>query len=175
MEEKLRQEIASSIENFRLPKYEDIPDIGIFLDQTTKYISKYMEPLESMSVTNSMISNYVKKGLIDKPIKKQYYVEHIACLIFITAAKSVLSLEDIKLCMEVQKGRHDIRTAYEYFREEFEKVLFYVFGLTDHLDMDPNEKSQERIMLRNTVITIAHKVYLDKCFSHLCRAKNDEK
>ncbi|MDO4792597.1 MAG: DUF1836 domain-containing protein [Filifactor alocis] len=119
LEERLRREIALSVKDFGLPKYEDIPDIGMFLDQVTKYISKYMEPLESITITSSMISNYVKMGLIENPIKKQYYTEQIACLIFITLAKSVLSLEEIKLCMENQKQICDMRTSYEYFRKEF--------------------------------------------------------
>ncbi len=173
MEERLRQEIALSIKDFGLPKYEDIPDIGMFLDQVTKYISKYMEPLESITITSSMISNYVKMGLIESPIKKQYYTEQIACLIFITLAKSVLSLEDIRICMENQKQICDMRMSYEYFREEFERTLFRVFGLEDRSENAGKEEAQEKIMLRNTVITVAHKVYLDKCFSRLCKEKQD--
>lgn len=173
LEEQLKQEIALSVKDFVLPKYEDIPDIGMFLDQVAKYISKYMEPLESITITSSMISNYVKMGLIKNPVKKQYYTEQIACLIFITLAKSVLSLEDIKLCMETQKQIYDMRTSYEYFREEFERTLFRVFGLEEGTENGRKEETQEKIMLRNTVITVAHKVYLDKCFSRLCKEKEE--
>ena len=76
---------------FSLPRYEEIPDIGLYLDQTAKYINSYLEPLGEMSITPSMISNYVKHGLVENPIKKQYGQEQIAYLFFIAIAKSVLS------------------------------------------------------------------------------------
>ncbi len=103
MKEKQRQELVLSVQDFRLPKYDEIPDVGLFLEQTTKYIAKYVEPLQDVTITGSMISNYVKKKIIAKPVKKQYYTEQIAYLIFIAIAKSVLSLEDINLFIQLQK------------------------------------------------------------------------
>ena len=95
--QEIRKEIADSIKEFRLPEYDAIPNVGLYLEQVTLYIAEYLEPLENISITGSMIGNYVKKGLIANPIKKQYYREQIAYLIFIAVAKSVLSLEDIQL------------------------------------------------------------------------------
>ena len=42
---------------FSLPRYEEIPDIGLYLDQTAKYINSYLEPLGDMNITPSLISN----------------------------------------------------------------------------------------------------------------------
>ena len=39
MHEKQKEEMLLSIRDFRLPKYDEIPDVGLFLEQTTKYIS----------------------------------------------------------------------------------------------------------------------------------------
>ena len=72
MHEKQKEEMLLSIRDFRLPKYDEIPDVGLFLEQTTKYISKYVEPLQDITLTGSMISNYVKQKIIAKPIKKHY-------------------------------------------------------------------------------------------------------
>lgn len=64
----------------RLSRYQEIPTVGLYLEQTTKYISQYLDPLEENCITSSMIANYVKKGLIANPVKKQYGREQIAYL-----------------------------------------------------------------------------------------------
>lgn len=162
MEHKLNQEISEYVREFKLPKYEEIPNVGLFLEQTAKYISEYLEPL-GFSITGSMISNYVKKKLVANPIKKQYDREQIAYLFFIAIAKSVMSLEDIQVIINLQKNTYQSKVAYEYFCEEFQNVLFYVFGLKDSLEDVGTTQSDEKHILRNIIITVAHKVYLDKC------------
>ena len=97
MRQPQKDEIKASIENFRLPRYDEIPDVGLYLEQTTKYISELLSPLEDISITRSMISNYIKQGLVSNPVKKQYSRDQIAYLIYIAIAKTVLSLDHILL------------------------------------------------------------------------------
>ena len=78
MEQTIKAEIANAIQTLRLPHYWEIPSVGLFLDQTAKYVSEYLKPLQDASLTGSMISNYVKKGLLSNPVKKQYSREQIA-------------------------------------------------------------------------------------------------
>ncbi len=163
--QEIRKEIADSIKEFRLPEYDAIPNVGLYLEQVTLYIAEYLEPLENITITGSMIGNYVKKGLIANPIKKQYYREQIAYLIFIAVAKSVLSLEDIQLLIEMKMKKYDSKTAYSYFCMEFNNVLHYVFGLKDEMDEIGKSRNDTKIMLRNTIVTVAHKIYLDKYFA----------
>lgn len=164
MKKELKESMNASIENFHFPKYDEIPNVGLYLEQITKYINEYLAPFEDLTITASMISNYVKKGLIANPVKKQYYREQIAYLFFIAATKSVLSLDNIALFIERQKSTYPAKKAYDYFCMEFENVLPYVFGLKDSLDTIGVDNTDEKIMLRNTVITVAHKIYLEKCF-----------
>ena len=170
MTQQMKDEIVVSIHSFKLPAYQQIPDTGLYLEQVAQYISDYLAPLENIVITGSMISNYVKKELISNPIRKQYNREQIAYLIFISIAKMVLSLDDLFLFIQLQKRTYGTQKAYDYFCEEFENVLQYVFGIKDALDTVgtvPVEKSDEKLMLRNMIITAAHKIYLDKCFSRL--------
>ncbi|MBQ8004328.1 MAG: DUF1836 domain-containing protein, partial [Oscillospiraceae bacterium] len=97
-----KEKMLSKIEDFRLPRYGEIPDVGLFLEQTTKYIAGILSPLGGITITSSMISNYVKRGLIKSPVRKQYDREQIAYLIFIAVAKSVLSLENLQLFVSLQ-------------------------------------------------------------------------
>ncbi len=165
MEKIINEKIAASIRDFKLPDYDTIPDVGLYLEQTVRFIAEYLEPLPSISITSSMVGNYVKKGLIANPVKKLYNREQIAYLIFIAVAKTVLSLEDIQLLIKLQKQSYDSKTAYQYFVNEFINVLYYIFGLKDRLDEVGEKNSDEKTMLRNTIITVAHKIYLDKCFA----------
>lgn len=174
MEQKVKLALAESMQHFRLPRFDEIPDVGLYLEQTTKYIAGYLEPLEGVSITTSMVSNYVKQGLVGKPVKKQYNRVQIAYLIFIAVAKTVLSLEDIQILIEQQKRSYDERTAYEYFCEAFERLLLYVFGLRDTVEDVGVDSTDEKVLLRNTIITIAHKIYLKKCLALLCEDKQND-
>ena len=172
MKKETKKQMAASVAKFRLPRYEEITNVGLYLEQVTKYINEYLAPFEGLTITASMISNYVKKGLVANPVKKQYNREQIAYLIFIAAAKSVLSLDDISLFLDMQKQTHETQKAYDYFCLEFENVLQYIFGLKESLETVGMEQSDEKIMLRNTIITVAHKIYLEKCF-HAIRMENE--
>lgn len=165
MEKAIKAEIAQSVQLLKLPKYREIPSMGLFLDQTAKYVSEYLAPLQKNALTGSMISNYVKKGILDNPVKKQYSRDQIAYLFFIALAKSVLSLEEITWMIRLQRASYSPEVAYGYFCSELENVLFYVFGLKQELDQVGSEKTEEKTILRNTIIAVAHKIYLNKCLT----------
>ena len=167
MKETTKEIIQNSINGFSLPRYNDIPNVGLYLEQVVKYISEYLEPLENFSLTSSMVSNYVKKGLVENPIKKQYNREQIARLFFIAVAKNVLTMEDIRLLFEMQHETYEPKRAYDYFCNEFENVLRFVFGLKESLDTVGTDSNDTKTMLRNTIIAVAYKVYLDKYLAAL--------
>lgn len=62
--------MIAQISEFRMPRYREIPDVGLYLDQTVKYMNRYLAPLGCMEITTSMVSNYVKKGYISNPVRK---------------------------------------------------------------------------------------------------------
>ncbi len=82
--------MPTEIQRFRLPRYREIPDVGLYLDQTVKYINGFLMVLGDMEITASMVSNYVKKGYISNPVRKQYSARQIAQLFFIAIAKTVI-------------------------------------------------------------------------------------
>ena len=165
MTNEVKRQLAESIRDFRLPRYEQIPNVGLYLEQTAKYISEYLSPLQEGAITSSMISNYVKKGLVTSPVKKQYSREQIAYLMFIALAKNVLSLDNLALFIELQRKTYTAERAYNYLCNEFENVLQYVFGMKADMNSVGMDSTDEKFMLRATIITVAHKIYLDKCFA----------
>lgn len=147
---------------FSLPVYNSIPDIGLFLDQVCKYINDALDDLPGFWLTTSMISNYVKKGMVSNPIKKQYGRDQIACLFFIAITKSVLQLEDIQLLIRLQQMTYPVAVAYDYFRTELKRVLEHVFNLKQEPITVEENISKEKMILHNTIIAVAHKVYLNQ-------------
>lgn len=76
----LERRTLEQFSNFSFPEYEEIPDVGLYLKQVVRYIAGVLEPLGIQPLTASMISNYVKQGLIASPEKKMYFREQIALL-----------------------------------------------------------------------------------------------
>ena len=169
MKETTKQSISASVKDFRLPRYNEIPNVGLYLEQTSKYIADCLAPVQEAAITSSMISNYVKKGLISNPVKKQYNRDQIAHLMFIMLAKSVVSLDNLYNFIRLQERTYPTERAYNYLADEFENLLPFVFGLKASIDNVGVDTTDEKIMLRNTIITIAHKIYLDKCFEALAQ------
>ena len=167
MNEKIKAEILPTIQQFHLPQYSELPDSGLYLDQTAQYITQYLAPLEDGVMTVSMISNYVKKGLISHPVRKLYYRDQIAYLFFIAAAKSVLSMEEISIMVQIQKNSYTPQVAYDYYRCEFENILQFIFGVKDSIDTIGYDDTPEKQMLRNLIISVSHKIYLKKYLSRL--------
>ena len=89
MNKKEQQKIKESILNFKLPHYNELPSMGLFLEQTVKYINNCLAPLEEFKITSAMISNYVKMDIISNPDHKTYSKEQIAYLIYITIFKNI--------------------------------------------------------------------------------------
>ena len=163
MKLQTKLKIADSIRPFHLPRYEEIPDSGMYLEQTAKYICEFLNPVLGNAITTSMISNYVKKDLIDNPVKKQYYREQIAYLIFIAIAKNVMSLDGLINFIALQKRTYDLRKAYDYFCDQFEVTLFYTAEINDTMDIVGEDTADEKKLLFSCIVAVTQKIYLEKC------------
>lgn len=164
MNKHTKQKMEDSIRNFRLPRYAELPNNGLYLEQTVQYINQYMEPLGWPAITGSMISNYVKNGVILGPVKKQYSAEQIAHIMAIAIIKRVVSLENICQLFQMQREVYTVQVAYDYFCSELENMLYYSFGIRDNMEAIGNTQSDIKTMLRGTIIAVSYIIYLNTCF-----------
>lgn len=155
------------IEEFRMPRYREIPDVGLYLDQTVKYINRFLAPLGTMEITTSMVSNYVKKGYIANPVRKQYNAEQIARLFFIAIVKSVISMENIGQLFDMQRQSYALTRAYDFFCDELEAVLAYTFGLRDDLPPIGDSPTVPKQMLCSVITAVSNIIYLSSCFERV--------
>ena len=68
------EEIHKSLISFKLPRWKDLPDFDIYMDQVIFYINQELSPLffEEKVITSNMVNNYVKNSIVKPPIKKHY-------------------------------------------------------------------------------------------------------
>ena len=164
-----------NIQDFRLPRYHEIPDVGLYLDQTVKYINRILAPLHCPEITASMVSNYVKKAYISNPEKKQYSAEQVAYLLFISIAKMALPMEHIARLFAMQKTTYSSQVAYDYFCMEFENVLQYVFNLKENMDTIGETNTLTKTMLRSAIIAIGNILYINSQFESLAPEQEERK
>lgn len=143
--EDLLNSIKESLDRIEYIRAEDIPDIGLYVDQVTTFMGAHLKnttrnPDTDKVLTKTMINNYAKNDLIPPPFKKKYSKDHVLLLIFIYYYKGILSISDIQELLEPITGH--------YFQngEDFDLARVYeeVFGLEreqkDALKADVEEK-----------------------------------
>ena len=104
--------------NFSYPKWEDIPNIDLYLDQVLRYVNQVCAPIspdKDKGLTASMVNNYVKHGYLTKPDKKKYQRKQIARLIAITTLKSVFSIQEIAQTLNTLQTQASSDQLYDAF------------------------------------------------------------
>ena len=103
---------------FSYPKWEDIPNIDLYLDQVLLYVNQVCAPIspdKDKGLTASMVNNYVKHGYLTKPDKKKYQRKQIARLIAITTLKSVFSIQEIAQTLNTLETQASSDQLYDAF------------------------------------------------------------
>ena len=70
-------------------------------------------------------------------------------------------MDDIRLLIDIQQRTYDQVVAYNYFCDEFENLIQYVFGNRKELLEVGVDHSEEKELLRVALCSIAQKIYLD--------------
>ncbi len=119
--EIFRDEIGT----FRLPRFHELPDVGLYMDQVVSIVDKYFKVLDRDDdkpiITSSMVNNYVKLGIIPPPIKKKYEPKHLAYLIMICLLKQVLTMSEITLLLGWEEG--EFVEKYDNFCDLQERIF----------------------------------------------------
>ena len=103
---------------FSYPKWAEIPNIDLYLDQVLLYVNQICPPVspdKEKGLTASMVNNYVKHGYLTKPDKKKYQRKQIARLIAITTLKSVFSIQEIAQTLNSLQTQASSDQLYDAF------------------------------------------------------------
>lgn len=123
--------LEESLKEHSLPRWEDFPDIELYMDQVISLIGKYLEIYYSAVgtekfITPSMINNYVKLGIIPPPEKKKYSRKHLAYLIVVFTLKQTLDMATISKIIPLNTKEEQVRDIYNAFAENQHKAAVYV-------------------------------------------------
>ena len=129
-------QLQEKLKSIDYVKTEDIPNIGLYMDQVTTFMDEQLEACKCYDddkiLTKTMINNYAKNNLLPAPEKKKYSKEHVLTLLFIYYFKNLLSISDIQALL------NPITDSYFGNKDDFnmEDVYNEVF----HLEKEESEK-----------------------------------
>ena len=129
--DKAVEQAYGQIGQYRPVPWEQIPDLGLYMDQVITFITRAYEPLYGDStkryLSAPMINNYVKNKLIPRPTGKKYSRAQIALLIMIVALKRVCMMEDIRELLRAE-GEEEVHALYDLFCERQAESIREMLG-----------------------------------------------
>lgn len=160
----MEKNIFSKIANHSLPKWDDLPELELYMDQVIALMEKYLADIatpDSKLITPSMINNYVKLGIIPAPLKKKYSREHLAYLIIICSLKQVMPISNIKAMIDDKLATHTISEILDRYSDLYDVTFRAVLEMcSQHLatDMEKDTALFAAITATNC-INISNKVF----------------
>ena len=145
------RKMSEQLRDFRLPVWEEFPDLELYMDQMIVLLNRYLtfdEALaEERTITASMINNYVKMRIMPPPVKKKYGRAHLAYLVIICSLKDALGISVIQKIFPPGMEGEVLRDRYNAFVRNQEKSYHYV---ADNIDLValPLLQEQERVSER---------------------------
>lgn len=148
---------------FHMPRWSELPDIDLYLDQVVNYMERFLEICtvnkDEKIITKTMINNYVKQGIMPAPEKKKYNRAQIAYLLVICILKQVYSINDIGKLISITIKSYEISEAYDEFCTNLEIAVKNVFTKKEFLNCA--NLTEEQYLLNNIVQSFANKLYVE--------------
>ena len=169
MNNETKRRVAACAAGFALPRYRDLPAVGLYLDQTVQYVNACFRTFCGVELTPSMVSNYVKKGILSHPVKKKYTRDQIASLTVHRGLQdSPLAWKTSTPCSGCSGPSCSAQDAYDTFCKELEQLPALCVRLQQH-------PAGTRTLTPPTngccyaapSLSAANKIYLDCCFDAL--------
>jgi len=159
---------VNEILEYKLPRYQEIPDIDLYMDQIVSLMHKYLDTLEGNKnekfITSNMINNYVKQKLLPKPIKKKYNRDHIVYLLIICLLKQIISIQEIQDFFSLKQNQA-IGEIYNYLCDILEHTLQITFTNTKETKIKAIEDDNQ--LIHACALAFSNKIYIQKKLQYL--------
>lgn len=173
-------EMQKMLKSIDYIKTEDIPNIGLYMDQVTTFMDKQLKACKRYDddkiLTKTMINNYAKNNLLPAPEKKKYSKEHVLTLIFIYYFKNILSISDIQALLNPLTNHYfgnkdgfnmeDIyNEVFDLEKEESDKLLKDLgkkYSIARQTFQDFPEEDREFLQNFSFICLLSYDVYLKK-------------
>ena len=118
------------LNNYRLPAWEQIPDLGLYMEQVIALLRQYLDYLppelkEEQFITAATINNYVRTKVMPRPVDKRYFRVHIAYLIIILTLKQSLSISLIQKMIPMDRTPQEVEQIYTAYVARHRQAAIY--------------------------------------------------
>lgn len=118
------------LDNYSLPSWKDIPDIGLYMEQVILLLKKYLDYLppelkDEQIITAAAINNYVRTRIMPEPVKKKYYRVHIAYLVMICTLKQSIPIAVVSKIIPNGISENEVRRIYDNYASQHHKSVQY--------------------------------------------------
>ena len=163
-------EYSMTMSEVKLTLWDNLPDFAIYCDQMLQIVTdeiSFMQIGDEKLITKSMVNNYVKWGMMPKPVKKKYEKTHIAYVIVITILKQILPISKIKDGIQLQVAlQGNEKTAYDSFCEAFEesmrKVFVPILEKSSPYVLEEREIKYEKLAISSITAALSNKLLTEK-------------
>lgn len=149
------------LEFFKLPRWDDLPSIDLYLDQVLslldEYLGEYLEVDGKKIMTKTMINNYVKQKYLRAPVNKKYDRFAVASLFVIAILKPVYTIEEISKLIKLSARVAGPETGYNQFCDYIEQAVMHAFEGTVMPKIP--KKEDQRWILWNVCNSFACQLY----------------
>ena len=164
------------LSKFRLPEWESISDIGLYMEQTVVLLRQYIDYLppelkDGQVITATAINNYIRLKLLPPPVKKRYYRVHIAYLIIICTLKQNLSLSMLPKIIPTGISEEEVRKVYTAFARRHAMATGYFAGQVQSMAAPILERKAECSLATEDTNEIIATSAILSCFSRLLAEK----
>ena len=125
--------LRDDIDSWEPVKWEGLPDIDLYMDQVVTYLRRqlalFQDDSEASLVTRSIINNYVKDGIVPRPVNKRYAREQLSALMMACVLKRVLPMQQVK-----QLLRPGDQESYAAFSQGLKKALSREAESLEHME-----------------------------------------
>ena len=120
------------LEHFKLPRWEELPNIPLYLDQVLSLIDEwlgdYIITEKKQVITKTMVNNYVKNKFIEAPVNKKYGKLSVASLFIIAVLKTVFTIDEVSKLIDLAiRSSDDVPKMYNHFCELIENAVSEAF------------------------------------------------
>ena len=164
------------LNNYKLPAWKELPDIGLYMDQVIALLGQYLDfiPVEDQKnkpVTPTTINNYVRLKVMPAPEKRKYYRIHIAYLIMIFTLKQGTSINGIQQLLPITADEEEVKNFYTHYIERLQEIaLFYtaqtrtaaVQILGDPGEVEPREDAVEHFIIQSILMSGFSRILAEK-------------
>ncbi len=159
-------QITAQLKDYKAPRWDDFPDVDLYMDQVIPLLTKYLAPLyfdsDKPCITPSMINNYVKTSIVKRPLKKRYKPYHLAYLYVVMVLKQCFTLQEISALIAIYSSlnnQKDTERHFNAFARIFESLLHEVMETGNASQTFYEDPTKEQTLMIDVIRTAVCRIY----------------